>query len=689
MRRSQLTVCVLLLSFLAGCMGSPTPSNSVMLTPDTPQIVAQGKSLQMSATVSNDSSNAGVTWSLNPANGVGSLNPTTTTAATYNAPSTVSAPANVTVTATSVTYPDRSASLKITVEPPPAITTMSMPPGSVNATYSATVSESGGVAPFTWSLASGALPPGLSLGSSTGDSVTVSGTPTASGLFAFTLKVVDSTGASALSSSLTITVAAANANDSLLSGNYAFELSGFNSSGAVVLAGSFTADGKGNIANGVEDIDSIQGPPKNQTFTGTYTLGSDNRGVLSFASGSPSSVFATYALAIDPSGAHGRFVEFDQTGIRGSGDLEQQTLATCAYDTIDGQYVLGLTGWGKNYPSVFIGGPVVVAGSMSAVAPGGAGSQGSLGPGEMDVNTPGFVSASPLTVSGTYAATSQSARCAMSISVGSLPNMTLSVYPISATQAFVVETDNVTSTTPLVTAGTLTKQSGYPFTGLGGLNAVTGGGVVGQFLPNGASTYVPDVAVVSISATGGGTFTMSLVDNQGGTVQNFGSPISGTYTIDSYGRVLMNVGPPFSPVLYLTGQNSGVMVGTLQGDPTFAVFEPQSGGPFNASVLKGTFLEGTLAPAVDTAPDLSGSLSLDGVSAISGTEDVSSTSGNNSAQAVKGTYSITNSGQGSGTIALSNPLNLTGNFLAVSPAKLLIVTTTQGDSNPVLIVVGD
>ncbi|MGH9688031.1 MAG: hypothetical protein ACRD5K_13165 [Candidatus Acidiferrales bacterium] len=563
-----------------------------------------------------------------------------------------------------------------------------MPSGTVNAAYTATVNESGGVAPFTWSLASGALPLGVSLGSSAGDSITVSGTPTTGGIFTFTLKVVDSTGASSSSSSLVITITD-NANDSVLSGNYAFEFTGFSSSGAVVVAGSFTSDGKGNVTNGVEDFDSIQGPPKSQAFTGTYTLGGDNRGILKFASGSPSSVFATYTFTVDLTGAQGRLIAFDQSGIRGSGDLEQQTVATCSYNTIDGQYVLGLTGWGKNFPGVFIGGPVIVAGSVSAVAPGNPGGQGSLGPGEMDANTPGFVNVSPLTVSGAYAATPQSARCTMSISVESLPTVTLSIYPISSTKAFAVETDTVTSTTPLVTAGTLTKQSGYPFTGPSGLNGVTVGGVVGQFLPNGATTYVPDVAVVSISATGAGEFTMSLVDNQGGTVQNFGSPINGTYTIDSYGRVLMNVGPPLSPVLYLTGQNSAVMVGTLRNDPTFAVFEPQSGGPFNASVLKGTFLEGTLTPTVDAVPDLSGSLSLDGVSAISGTEDVSSTSSNISAQAAKGTFMITNSGQGSGTIVLSTPLNLTGNFLAVSTTKLLIVTTTQGDSNPVLIVVGN
>jgi hypothetical protein len=115
-------------------------------------------------------------------------------------------------------------------------------------------------------------------------------------------------------------------------------------------------------------------------------------------------------------------------------------------------------------------------------------------------------------------------------------------------------------------------------------------GVVGQFLPNGASTYVSDASVVSIAANGVGGFTISLVDNQGGNLQNFGSPISGTYTIDTFGRVLMNIGPPFGPVFYITKQNAAVMVGMLQNDPTFGIFEPQMGRPIPRAGIQGHVL---------------------------------------------------------------------------------------------------
>ena len=140
----------------------------------------------------------------------------------------------------------------------------------------------------------------------------------------FTLQVQDSEPtpmtAATTAGQLSITI------KNLLSGNYAFEFSGFNATGAVVVAGSFTADGVGAITNGVEDVNSIGGTPKNQTFTGTFTLTSGNRGQLVFASlaGTP-----TYDFAIDSTGAHARMIEFDATGVRGSGQLELQNTTTC------------------------------------------------------------------------------------------------------------------------------------------------------------------------------------------------------------------------------------------------------------------------------------------------------------------------------------------------------------------------
>ena len=60
---------------------------------------------------------------------------------------------------------------------PLAISTTSLPNGGVGASYSKTLTSTGGAPPVSWSISSGALPAGLTLDPSTG---VISGTPTAS-----------------------------------------------------------------------------------------------------------------------------------------------------------------------------------------------------------------------------------------------------------------------------------------------------------------------------------------------------------------------------------------------------------------------------------------------------------------------------------------------------------------------------
>ena len=84
----------------------------------------------------------------------------------------------------------------------PQITTSSLPTDTVGKAYSATLSATGGVAPYVWSITYGALPGGLSLASSSG---VISGTPTAGGTAEFTVEVTDANGnigAAALSISI-------------------------------------------------------------------------------------------------------------------------------------------------------------------------------------------------------------------------------------------------------------------------------------------------------------------------------------------------------------------------------------------------------------------------------------------------------------------------------------------------------
>jgi hypothetical protein len=176
----------------------------VVLSPTSPVTLDQGKTQLVTATVSNDPNNAGVSWVLT--SGLGSLSgQSSTTTVTYNAPTTVTLASSAVVTATSKTDPSKSATFTINLVPPPQITTITMAAGNVNGAYSSQVSMTGGVAPYTWAIVT--APTGLTLGSSTTSTVTVQGTPTVSGNNqTFTIKVADAQGLIATSSGLTVTI---------------------------------------------------------------------------------------------------------------------------------------------------------------------------------------------------------------------------------------------------------------------------------------------------------------------------------------------------------------------------------------------------------------------------------------------------------------------------------------------------
>lgn len=70
------------------------------------------------------------------------------------------------------------------------ITTTSLPNGVVETTYSGTVNAANGCTPYTWSIDSGTLPPGLTgQPSSSSTSYDISGTPTTTGSYTFQVAV--------------------------------------------------------------------------------------------------------------------------------------------------------------------------------------------------------------------------------------------------------------------------------------------------------------------------------------------------------------------------------------------------------------------------------------------------------------------------------------------------------------------
>jgi putative Ig domain-containing protein len=78
-----------------------------------------------------------------------------------------------------------------TYNPGPALLFPAPPDGEVNVAYSDQLTVTGGTSPYTWSVSTGTLPPGLTLGASTG---LLAGTPTTVGTYSFTVKVTDQSG---------------------------------------------------------------------------------------------------------------------------------------------------------------------------------------------------------------------------------------------------------------------------------------------------------------------------------------------------------------------------------------------------------------------------------------------------------------------------------------------------------------
>jgi hypothetical protein len=104
-------------------------------------------------------------------------------------------------------------------------------------------------------------------------------------------------------------------------------------------------------------------------------------------------------------------------------------------------------------------------------------------------------------------------------------------------------------------------------------------------------------------------------------------------------------------------------------------------------------VEGTVAPAVPADRNVSGFLTFNGAATpavLGGTQDESTTAANLTGETVTGTFALSSTGttDGSGTVTLTSPANSTGAFYFITSTKAVIVTTTTGDTNPVLFVIG-
>ena len=203
-----ITGCGAALQSGAGTSGAVAPTG-FSLSPGT-ATVASMKHLQFTARISG-TTNTSVTWSASGG--------TISSSGLFTAPQ-VTSTTSVIITATSPANhvvrkgsdidggSATSASATVTVMPPVtsslAITNSALPTADAGVLYTASLSAIGGAAPYQWNLASGILPSGIQLQTSSG---VIAGRTALPGLYPFSLQVTDASGHSATAAfSLTVTV---------------------------------------------------------------------------------------------------------------------------------------------------------------------------------------------------------------------------------------------------------------------------------------------------------------------------------------------------------------------------------------------------------------------------------------------------------------------------------------------------
>lgn len=147
-------------------------------------------------------------------------------------------------------------SLPMSWAPAVTLSPTTLTAGTYAVAYSKTVTGVGGFSPYTYSIASGSLPSGLSLASSTG---AITGTPTSAGTSSFSIKATDShgyMGSQAYSLTITASGGIASYTYAVTSGSLP---AGLSLSSGGVLSGTPTATGTSSFTITATDSHSYTG----------------------------------------------------------------------------------------------------------------------------------------------------------------------------------------------------------------------------------------------------------------------------------------------------------------------------------------------------------------------------------------------------------------------------------------------
>jgi hypothetical protein len=561
----------------------------------------------------------------------------------------------------------------ITVAPLQSVTPP-LPSGDVAVGYTASLIATGGVAPYTWSIASGQLPSGLKLNSAKG---TISGIPILTTTANFTIQVEDTNSTISAPQSLSIVVQPGSAiTNSLFSGSYSFLFHGFDSGGNVVMAGNFTANGNGGIIAGQLDSNRSGGTLgifTGSTFSGTYTVGADGRGTMQLiVTNSKGAMSTTNYLLAEDSGGNFHMIENDTIGTPQThcSGVIKPVVGGLSASFFSGNYVFELDGQDNQGKSeVFVG--VTHADGVSL-----------LTPGMFDVNDGGTYSPA-VAVTGSYSVGTSNSKGLLSLTY-QIPNSapvtaTYTFYFVSPNDIFLMAVDATSAIFPRLGGELMLQQASTVFdaTALHGTSVVTGSGL------DGSNASVLTGLLTGMTTPSGINEANSTYDQNDGGTYTPNNTAAGTYTPDpsTNGRIAFTgLGARISAA-YLTAPNQGVLIGS-DSAITYGLLQAQTAPPFSSTSILGGYTlsaEATLDPA---ALNITGQLdSLTGNGTMTGILDEADNDGtpHTDQTVVIPNYVVAPTGRG--TMQIGSTIGLPSGmvFYVVSPSSFSGIST---DPNP-------
>jgi hypothetical protein len=578
---------------------------------------------------------------------------------------------------------------------PPAnslIINPSLPPAYVGTAYSSQISVNGGAGPYTWMLAGASTPPaGLKL--TTGGEV--EGTPTTKdSSFTFNVKVTDSsspkrTGTATISlpvygpvAECTPPLTPSLALQERLKGTYSFhgEQVPLNPGGVGNwILGAFTADGTGNLKGGIFDANGPSASTITQgTFTGTYLVGPDDRGIMTISilptSGEPFNKTNCFALDSFTSGVAGagQMVEDDGDDTVTHSRFFAQGGAGFTESSVKGSWAFGMQGAkidsNDNEVRATIAGYLKLDGA------------GNITGGEADFSTDSSESSgglqntysSQVPITGAYTLAS-TGRGTMSFT------FTLNGQKHTGSFVFYVAGPNQLLL--------LNSQPGLDPSNSEDNNAVLVGraflrttSTFNDATLNGASVYISQglsdtgpsigrkIQAGILNWDGKGGVKGSADKNDGGTVTLApDNAFSADYAVDAEGRVTLTNAGNHPPIFYLAGPNQGFGV-DASSSVNFNQIENQTvpAGGFTADSYSGGYSVGSLWYGFMQETAFSGEeTSEDATETVNGTEDTNT----QGMIAVDQTFSFTYAPAATGRFLKYKGSDAIGAIYLVSPTK--------------------